>query len=203
MLILPLKPIRALRKHAKPEVRMPDEKLKDYFKFDETDLQANQGGHFSEKQKDVLAAMDTSDNMWRRIGGVGCLVVALAGLTGALWLISTNDNLIMKIVFGAGFGLLWPLVWGGIGVFQLRSPGSKRKYKLGRAQGPVSYTRHIDTHTGVKVLGYWLMHVATMRFYMPEGFPDLMLAGDEYLVFYYTRDGLSKIVSVEKIAPAA
>jgi hypothetical protein len=30
---------------------MEDQKLQDYFKFDEDDLQANRNGNFSEKQK--------------------------------------------------------------------------------------------------------------------------------------------------------
>jgi len=180
-----------------------DRKLEDYFKFEEADLQANREGHFSTKQMDMLAAMDSSDNIRRKISGVGSLIVALAGLGGAIWVFVSTEDWISKIMMGIGFGIFWPLVWGGIGIYLLRSPGSKRKYKLGQAQGPVSYTRHINKRTGVKVIGYWLLHVATMRFYMPEGFPKLMSAGDEYQVFYYTRDGLSKIVSVERITPAA
>ena len=59
---------------------MQDKKLEDYFKFEEADLQANREGHFSTKQMDMLAAMDSSDNIRRKISGVGSLIVALAWL---------------------------------------------------------------------------------------------------------------------------
>jgi hypothetical protein len=39
----------------KPEVKMEDQQLKDFFNFGEADLQANRSGYFSEKQKnDIL-----------------------------------------------------------------------------------------------------------------------------------------------------
>jgi hypothetical protein len=53
---------------------MQDQKLQDYFQFDETDLQANRSGVFSEKQKKELSSDQSSTVQRRRRAGAIFLV---------------------------------------------------------------------------------------------------------------------------------
>ena len=57
--------------------KMDDQKLKDIFKFDEGDLQANRSGNLSEKQKNVIVKRR---NDWKKTGINYSSVVILIGL---------------------------------------------------------------------------------------------------------------------------
>jgi hypothetical protein len=184
------------------EVNMEDEKLEAYFKFDEADLQANRNGQFSGKQKQRLTEMDQSRLSGRVFAGIVFIGVATAGLVITLWLGVSVQNPILTMLFGFFFGLVWPLLWGALGVYLLRTSSSKQKYKLGKVQGHIRFSRHINTRTRNPVYGYIVLHVATKRFDVPENFPTIMKPGDEFLVYYITTAGTSKILSAVLVAQA-
>lgn len=172
---------------------MSDEKLQQYFKFTEADLQANKEGRFSPAQKDRLVAMDQGDTRQGKIIGALALFVALLGVGVAVW---TRENVLMLCLFG----LAWPLGFGALGVYLLIKKPTKRTYKLGKTQGALTYSRHINQHTRRASYGWKLLHVGKTKFDVGEGLSDLMHEGDQYLVFYYPRAGMSHILSAELIA---
>ncbi len=57
---------------------MEDQALKDYFHFDEGDLQANRNGQLSDRQRRIVLADQKSDRRWNLMGGLGCGVGLLA-----------------------------------------------------------------------------------------------------------------------------
>jgi hypothetical protein len=188
--------------HRNPEVYMQDEELEAYFKFDEVDLQANRNGQFSEKQKHRFSEMDQSRRNGRVFAGIVFIGVAIAGPLVTLWLGVSVQNPLLTVLFGFFFGLVWPLLWGALGIYLLRTLSSKQKYKLGKVQGHISFSRHINTRTRNPVYGYLVLHVATKRFDVPENFPTIMKPGDEYLLYYITTAGTSKIISAALVEQA-
>ncbi len=57
---------------------MEDQALKNYFHFDEGDLQANRNGQLSDRQRQMMLAGQKSDRRWSLVGGLGCGVGLLA-----------------------------------------------------------------------------------------------------------------------------
>ncbi len=175
---------------------MVDQKLKDYFKFDEADLQANQRGQFSEKQKQQLTSKDASRQTSRRISGIMFLLIAGISLVATLWMLFSSQDISTKLgwIF---FGGVLVLLCGGIGFLALRKPSSKRSYKLRKTQGVAKFSRHIENRTGVTITGYWIMHIGTTLFYVSEDTPKFIDAGKAYIAYYYSQDGSSHIISAE------
>ena len=179
---------------------MPDDKLMTYFKFDESDLQANRDGRLSEKQTHQLAALDRSDRIGRVVIGWLCLGMALAGLVGGVWLAFSEQDLISKLGWAA-FGLPCLLIFTALGIYLLRTAAAPgKKYKLGHAQGQVRYSRHVMVPSRRTVYGYQLMHVGTTLFTVGNELPALMPADASYNVYYYSRQGSSKILTAERLA---
>jgi hypothetical protein len=172
---------------------MSDEKLQNYFNFNEADLQANKEGHFSQNQKDRLSAMDQADVRGNKITGVLALLVALLGVGFAIW---GTQSLELRCVSG----LALPVVFVTLGVYLLVRKNAKRAYKLGKAQGTLTYSRHVNQRTRNKVYGWKILHVGKTKFDVGENLSDLMHEGDQYLVFYYPRKGMSHILSAELMA---
>jgi hypothetical protein len=135
-------------------------------------------------------------------GGV-FIGLAVAGLGAAVWLSSSDQELGLKLLFGFLFGLVCPVLCSAIGVYLLRVSSSKQHYKLGKVQGRIGFSRHINRRTRNPVYGYLVLHIATKRFSVPEHIPSIMRSGDEYLLYYITRAGSSTIVSATVVAPAA
>src|SRR5262245_57118124 len=101
---------------------MEDRKLKEYFKFDEADLEANRRGEFSEKQRARL--IENDKKIQRRWGWRSVPLFLIAGI-GPVAAFSAGD------FFGWGWKIMWGFVWtglwGGIGLVMLLSFLSKPK----------------------------------------------------------------------------
>jgi hypothetical protein len=177
--------------------------LEAYFTFDQSDLQANRDGLFSERQKSRLIAIDQSKQRGRVIAGIIFIGAAIAGLAGVIWLGVSDQPVFLKLLLSFFFGLIWPLLWGALGVYLLRTSSTKQKYKLSKVQGPISFARHINRRTRNPVYGYIVLHVATKRFDVHEDLPTIMKAGDEYLLYYFNTNGTSKILSAVLIEQAS
>ena len=118
---------------------MEDPKLKAYFQFDESDLQANRNGQFTEKQKARMTKDEKSGGIGYNLGAYLFIFIALIGvcvaLASALPFIR-SANFLPMLPFVLGFGCIWPLVWGGFGVRGLfASNSSKSQFSLAKVQG--------------------------------------------------------------------
>lgn len=188
---------------------MNDEKLKEYFKFDDADLQANRNGQFTEKQKARLVKEDKMDRTGSMLGG-GCLLfIALIGLVIAIAAGIADSDWGFRIGFGLGFGCIWPLVWGGIGYSIMSRAFAKFQVKLQRATGPVNIIKAERTSTSTDSDGFshtshyfvYELHIGGQSFDVESNLADIMMQGDTYAV-YYTVGSENDILSAELISSA-
>ncbi len=178
---------------------MIDQALMDYFKFDQADLNANRSGHFTDKQKARIIQEDQSSRKWSRVGGILLLLIALIGLGGAIFAVTEDNDLAFRIGFGLGFGVLWPLIWGGLGVSVLVNSFSKHEFKLAQVQGRVNIVSResysSQTHT---TSVYHELHIGGQDFSVESDLADVMMQGDEYILYYL--DGTDEILSGELVS---
>ena len=170
---------------------MQDQKLMDYFKFDEADLAANRNGQLSDKQHQRLSKQAATDYGWSlviefivAIGFIGGGVVAIAG------------GGITRIVIGiVCFALALLFVWWGItnllATLQVRA-GNLSSVTVNKAEGPINLKTiggdgprdppTIDLKIGGKV------------FHCELDLQDLkMKTGDEYSIYYQIWKGNEKL----------
>lgn len=178
-----------------------DQQLMDYFKFDLSDLHANEQGQFTDKQRARLIQEDKSNRTWSLVGGSGLMLIALIGLGGAILAVTQDSDLGFRIGFGLGFGCVWPLIWGGIGFVVIRNALSKHDIKLARVQGQVNIVSresyNSQSHT---TSTYHELHIGGQDFDVDEDLADVMMQGDEYILYYV--DGSSEILSAELVSKA-
>ena len=188
---------------------MQDQKLMNYFKFDAADLQANQSGQVTEKQKARMIKDSRSGGIFGNpfallfifIGLVGFVIAVVAGISDPDWT--------FRIGFGLGFGCIWPLVWGGIGVGILSRAFSRFQVKLLRVMGPVNIIKAERTSTSTDSDGFthtshyfvYELHVGGQSFDVQSNLADIMMQGDTYTV-YFTEGSENDILSVELISKA-
>ncbi|MCL4529616.1 MAG: hypothetical protein M1282_09390 [Chloroflexi bacterium] len=188
---------------------MNNEKLKEYFKFDDADLQANRNGQFTEKQKARLVKEDKRDRTGSIIGGGFLMLIALIGLVIAIAAGAADPDWGFRIGFGLGFGCIWPLCWGGVGYVILRRAFAKFQVKLQRAMGPVNIIKAERTSTSTDSDGFshtshyfvYELHIGGQSFDVQSNLADIMMQGDMYAV-YYTEGSENDILSAELLSSA-
>lgn len=187
---------------------MTEQALMSYFKFTDADLQANRRGHFSDAQKQSLVQEDRSDRKWEVFGG-GCLImIGLIGLAAAIGVVIIFTDPGARIGLGIMFGVIWPLIWGVIGVRTLLQAFARsRPIRLQKVQGPVGFAKVERTsvttsdgfvHHHERIVEE--LHVGGKSFDVGEDLTNIMKPGDTYAV-YYTEE--ADIYSVELISRAA
>ena len=180
---------------------MSDQALMAYFKFDTDDLYANQNGRFTEKQKVRLTQLDKSRRNMSRGFGIFLALVGLIGPVIAIVAGIANRQLAFIIPFGCGFGLIWPVVWGGIGYMLIRSAYAKREFKVESVRGRANIVRRESTSTDsdghTSTSTYYELHIGGQTFRVQRDTADVIMQGDEYILYYVgsTRD----IMSVEEV----
>jgi hypothetical protein len=189
---------------------MQDQKLMDYFKFDDADLQANRNGQLTEKQKGRLINEDKGYRTLRILGG-GCLIlIALIGLGGAIATGIATSDWGFRIGFGLGFGCIWPVIWGGMGYFVLRGAFAKFQVQLKKAMGAVNIIKaektstDTDMATGMSHTSHYFvyeLHIGGKSFDVESNLADIMMQGDTYAV-YFTEGSENDILSAELISKA-
>ena len=188
---------------------MNNENLKEYFKFDDADLQANRNGQFTEKQKARLVKEDKRDRTGSIIGGGFLMLIALIGLVIAIAAGAADPDWGVRIGFGLGFGCIWPLCWGGVGYVILRRAFAKFQVKLQRATGPVNIIKAERTSTSTDSDGFshtshyfvYELHIGGQSFDVQSNLADIMMQGDTYAV-YYTEGSENDILSAELLSNA-
>jgi len=179
---------------------MEDQKLMNYFKFDATDLQANRAGQVTEKQKRRMTQDSKSGGI---LGNPFALLFIFIGLIGFVIAIGTGlavDDWTFRISFGLGFGCIWPLAWGGIGVRSLigSSSSSSHRFTIARVQGAAGLDRRQIYD------GSWeyALAVGGKRFTAEAGLDQVLTPGAQYVIYYYIRDNLDALVSTKNILSA-
>ena len=188
---------------------MLDQQIMNYFKFDQSDLQANRNGQFTEKQKARLVKEDKSDKTGSLVWGGILLLIAAIGLTIAIVAGIADSDWGFRIGFGLGFGCIWPLVWGGLGVSIMSRAFSKFQVKLERVVGPVNIVKVERTSTSTDSDGfshtshYYVdeLHVGAQTFQVTSDLAGIMMQGDVYAI-YYTEGSENDILSAELLSKA-
>lgn len=178
---------------------MEDQKLKEYFKFDETDLSTNRSGSLTEKQKVRLTAELKSERTKKTLLAYFLFFLAAIGVIGAvvIWFIP-ESSLGMRIGFGIGFGLVWPAVYIFMGLIFLPPP-SYTDLELASATGQINIvkveSRNTSAHT---TSSRYDLYIGNRRFVVDHRIGNILVQGDEYVVYYLKNS--SRIVSAEFIS---
>jgi len=175
---------------------MQDQKLMNYFKFDAADLQANQSGQVTEKQKARMIKDSKSGGIFGNpfallflfIGFIGLVIAMVTGISVPDWT--------FRIGFGLGFGCIWPLVWGGIGVRSLlNTSSSTHQFTVAKVQG-VANINSRQTYDGSME---YTLYIGSKRFNAEPGLAEAMTPSAQYTIYYYIRDNLDGLVSTKNI----
>ncbi len=189
---------------------MQDQKLMDYFGFNEDDLLANRMGQITDKQKARLVKENAWNQVGRIIGGVLLILISLVGLAlavGTIWAAgfpsSGKDSLGVWVLL-----ILWEIGWcifalsffiWGIRVLKRGFQGFS--VKLQRVEGAVNIVTVqylLNNHTYYR----HELHVDEKKFIVDDAnLANVMMEGDTYAV-YYTEGSLGDILSVELISKA-
>ena len=163
---------------------MQDPKLKAYFKFDESDLEANRQGDFSEPQR---ARLIENDKKIQRRWGLRSIPFFLVAAVGPVLAFVGGDFL------GWGWkitwGLVWTGLWGGIASIMLLSFLSKpKKLVLAKTKGKINIVKNRRSDS-------LQLHINRHLFDVEDELANIMMQGDEYII-YYEKDW-DEIVSAE------
>lgn len=169
---------------------MEDPKLEAYFQFDQSDLQANRDGQFSERQRTRLAE---NDRRIQRRWGLRSIPFLLIAALGPVLAFGPGDFFDWSWKFL--WGVVWTGIWGAIGLVMLGSFLSKPKQMvLARASGKVNIAPDRTYRSALR------LHIGRHAFDALDDIADVMMQGDEYIV-YYERDW-EEIVSAERVVEA-
>ena len=178
---------------------MENQKLKEYFEFNEADLSANRNGRLSAKQ--LRKMKDQQIGGWKssRWMGLIFLAVALVGVAAGVRAVTVAGmKMIERIVFGLALGLFWPSVWGSLG-WKLINPAattSPEDLVPVSVRGPVEI---IEYETGGG--GNYMLSIGGLEFDVYDNMSEILQNGDECAVYYLEE--LEQILSVEFISKSA
>jgi hypothetical protein len=188
---------------------MDDQKLKDIFKFDESDLQANRSGNLSEKQKNEILKRRRD---WKRTGinyssvviVIGLGIIVIDGVVS--FARGTFPHLdIGAIITGAILAVLGCL-W-----LYLTLTGESGKTNLSKdmvktAQGAADIIKAERTRSsggsGGSTEHYFAyeLHIGGKEFDVDASLANDIMQQDEYAVYYDDRNG--RILSAEFLSKA-
>ena len=183
---------------------MENQKLKEYFRFDDADLQDNRSGHFSARQNDRLFGRHNSAVREKRIAAA--ILIPLS-----VFMLGWMAYLIYKAVVGASsadIGAILPLgIFGPLfllaGSYILRISFIGPTYLLKSARGPVNIVRQSQlTDNGMSVR--YELHVGEEVFnlHLDATVGEFMRQGDDYAIYYSQgiENNLREILSVELVS---
>jgi len=152
---------------------MENQKLAQYFKFNETDLQVNRGGKISEKQ---LSHIKSNFGLGKILFLIAGLVILAASIQPLITFISSGktNNPILWI-----FPVISLFIGLTVDGWLLRRLLMKDEYHLGKVEGHANIVTSSGNHTT-----YYELHVGGQEFDVDEGISDIMNQGDSYIVYY-------------------
>jgi hypothetical protein len=170
---------------------MSDPDLQKYFSFDEADLNANQSGVITSKQRTRILEDAKFSSKFFLVGGVGIFLIGL--LLGAYLLFTTTS---MDSIL---FGIVLILLGGIIGIAVIRMGRSNiKELKLKKLEGKVNIIKE-TTYNGTKKQwgDAYELHIGRKTFDIESDLVDIIQQGGTYGIYYIeeTKD----ILSMEKI----
>lgn len=177
---------------------MPNEKLMDYFQFNEIDLQSNREGHLSEPQKERLLKVDNYRKRSARGNGFLLFLLAIAGLI---------IPMIISFFHGSAnftLGAIWFVVWIAIALWVTRPAFVKFDEVVQKAQGPItiaaiekSWTRRYGPRHYYDI---YELRVDGHAFRVLSDAAKFMSPNDVYAI-YFTGGSPNDVLSAEFISP--
>jgi hypothetical protein len=167
---------------------MNEHRLKQFFKFDDTDLSANRNGRLSQEQRKKIEAETRAERISARDSAGILFVIALMGVGMGLLIVVNAPQLSAKLVIGFLLCLLWPFAWGSRVVGILKSaPPMTREEQVRVAAGPVRVSRYEDD---------FILEVNGHQFDLDKNSGGVIEDGEELRVYFLERT--EEILSVEK-----
>ncbi len=178
---------------------MTEKHLMEYWNYTEADLNANQRGQLTEKQKAVLAEKQKEQKSYNSC--LGAIVVGALGflLVGALFnpvrsaiqeLSAEGGDPMQSVAILFVIGILLALIVG-VTIVSLRRMNRKADHVIRNAKGTVNFVwveskGRTQTGSGHKTVRSLEMRVGTeTKFIVEDKLPNLINQGEEW-IFYYT-----------------
>jgi hypothetical protein len=189
---------------------MEDQALKDYFHFDEGDLQANRNGQLSDKQRRTLLADQKSGRRFSLVAGLGCGLGLLA-IASIFPLVFIPIGLTTLQEDGMGAAIapfiaaaVWALAWGVIGCVVIvvgvnGAIGKPAPLNLKSVTGPVNLVG-VERTSGGKYHHTYIqheLHVGDEEFDVESSLAGHIMQGDTYAIFYLDDHN---VLSLERLA---
>jgi hypothetical protein len=171
---------------------MDEQKLREYFDFDEDDLIANRRGHLSEKQ---LKRLDVKRKHRPGIEwGIGLLlfIFAAAGIYGAVMALFQDASLFGRIVFVLIFGVIWPYLFGKLGLQMIDSTRPKRNAHVKTERGHLQFRNR----SARDIIPYYELQVGDRTIEVADDLSDFVEEGDRYVMYYLAKT--KGILSMER-----
>jgi hypothetical protein len=159
---------------------MDEQKLREYFDFDETDLDANRKGHLSEKQRNRLEAKTKYRPGSEWIVGSILFLIAGIGIFGGVSAILNAPSVIERIVFGSLFGVLWPYIWGKLGLGYIHSFRPKKNGRVKVERGRL----RLFKRKAPDIIAYYELCVGDRTVELEDDLTDMVTQGDQYAMYY-------------------
>lgn len=192
---------------------MTEKHLMEYWNYTEADLNANQRGQLTEKQKAVLAEKQKEQKSYNSC--LGAIVVGALGflLVGALF--NPVRSAIQEFSAEGGqpmqlaailsvVGILLAMIVG-VTIVSLRRMNRKADFAIRHAEGKVNFVWveskvRTQTGSGHKTVRSLEMHVGPETKFsgMDAALPNLIDQGDEWIIYYVTYPFM--FLSAEKIS---
>ena len=162
---------------------MEDQKLKDFFEFDEFDLQANRMGQFTEKQKARLAKKDKESKVWGTILtllGLGSGYLAINSLSAEDW---------SSRIFGICIFFIVAIFLCVRGLAMVGSAFQKSKWSIERVEDKVDWKsddNYVKGRDGDRIL-----RIGGKKFNVDADLADVMRQGTTYAVNILKKGNVS------------
>ena len=190
---------------------MTEKHLMEYWNYTEADLNANQRGQLTEKQKAVLAEKQKEQKSYNSC--LGAIVVGALGflLVGALFnpvrsaiqeLSAEGGDPMQSVAILFVIGILLALIVG-VTIVSLRRMNRKADHVIRNAKGTVNFVWveskvRTQTGSGHKTVRSLEMRVGTeTKFIVEDKLPNLINQGEEWSVYYTSYPFM--FLSAEKV----
>jgi len=169
---------------------MDTQRVHNFFKFDDPDLDANHEGRFSENQMKVITEADRQFKNGMRRHGIPLILVALLGPV-----IAITSGRFLGLAWILIWGILWTLIWGFFGWGLVQGSYTKTDFKLVTAKGVITVLPKEGPMVRRKASIWNDLRVGRKRFELQADLSDAFDPGDEGVV-YYEKD-LQLIVGID------
>ncbi|MEP6894824.1 MAG: hypothetical protein ABI986_04370 [Chloroflexota bacterium] len=172
---------------------MNEQRLYEFFKFDESDLIANRENRFSENQIKILTEADREFKKGMRRHGIPFVIVALLGPVSAYF-----GGKFLGLVWILVWGVLWTVIWGFFGWGLIEGSLKKPAFKLVKAKGPIKISL-LEGYGPKHSKPVWNdLRIGHRHFEVHVDLTDAINPGDEYTIYF--ENDFKQIVATEYIS---